>query len=201
MTKSISEIIDDLRARLAGIEEAQVELLGERDDGGTAYAAHVEGSPKAIKRLAEINAELNRLQAEASTVGAALAEAARREMQARDKDMAARRREDAEQADTVMAEVEKLAKEMDVAMASLKAGAVDFQAKMEMVRRLSGAGPQHQAVKVLLARAISAGLLGLPQHPDLLAPNERRSTTELATSWGQMVRNRIATTNEPAKAA
>ena len=45
-SKTISEIIDGLRARLASIEENQIELLAERDDGGTAYAAHVEGSPK-----------------------------------------------------------------------------------------------------------------------------------------------------------
>jgi hypothetical protein len=202
MTKTISEIIDGLRARLASIEEGQIELLAERDDGGTAYAAHVEGSPKAIKRLAEINAELGRLQAEASTVGAALAEAARREMQARDKDLAARHRADAEQADTILAETEKLAETMDAAMVSLKAAAVDFQDKMAAVRRLSGAGPQHPAIRVHLARAISSGLMGLPQHPDLLAPNERRSVTELTTAWATQVRNRIATIVEtPAKAA
>jgi hypothetical protein len=202
MSKTISEIIDGLRARLASIEENQTELLAERDDGGAAYAAHVEGSPKAIKRLAEINGELSRLQAEASTVSAALAEAARREMQAREKDVAARRRSDAAQADVILAETEKLAETMDAAMVSLKAAAVDFQDKMEMVRRLTNSGPQHQAIKVHLARALSSGLMGLPQHPDLLAPNERRSVTELTTAWATQVRNRIATIIEtPAKAA
>jgi hypothetical protein len=202
MSKTISEIIDGLRARLASIEENQIELLAERDDGGTAYAAHVEGSPKAIKRLAEINAELGRLQAEASTVSAALAEAARREMQARDQDVAARRRSDAAQADMILAETEKLAETMDAAMVSLKAAAVDFQDKMEAIRRLSGAGPQHTAIRVHLARALSSGLMGLPQHPDLFAPNERRSVTELTGAWATQVRNRIATIIEtPAKAA
>jgi chromosome segregation ATPase len=202
MTKSISEIIDDLRARLASIEDAQNELLAERDDGEIAFSAHVEGDAKAIKRLAEINAELGRLQGEASTVGAALAEAARREMQARDQDLAERRRADGEQAETILAETEKLAAAMDAAMVSLKAAAVDFQDKMLAIRRLSGAGPQHTAIRVHLARALSSGLMGLPQHPDLLAPNERRSVTELTTAWATQVRNRIATIIEtPARAA
>jgi chromosome segregation ATPase len=202
MTKSLSEIIVDLRTRLASIEENQTELLAERDDGGAAFAAHVEGNPTAVRRLAEINAELSRLQAEASTVGAALAEASRREMQARDKDAAARRRAEAEEADVILAEIEKLAESMDAAMVSLKAAAVDFQIKMETVRRLTGSGPQHQAIRVHLARAISSGLTGLPQHSDLLAPRERRSMTELVASWATQVRNRIATMIEtPAKAA
>jgi hypothetical protein len=73
---------------------------------------------------------------------------------------------------------------------------------MAKVRRLSGAGPQHTAIRVHLARAISSGLMGLPQHPDLLAPNERRSVTELTTAWATQVRNRIVTLVEtPAKAA
>jgi chromosome segregation ATPase len=197
MTKSISQILDDLRGKRGAAEQRQMELDSEIEE--ISFAAHT-GDAKAKKRLDEITNELSHLATEIKSTTAALAEGARRQLQEREEEMSAQRRADAEKAETVMAEVEKLAAAIDAAMASLKAAAVDFQNKMEMARRLSGAGPQHQAIKVLLARAISAGLMGLPQHPDLLAPNERRSVTELTTAWAQQVRNRIATINEPAKA-
>jgi hypothetical protein len=199
MTKTTSEIMDGLRGKRGAAEQRQMELDSEIEE--ISYAAHT-GDAKAKKRLEEITNEQAHLATEIKSTTAALAEGARRQMQEREEEMSAQRRADAEQADAIMAEAEKIALAMDADMVSLKAGAIDFQAKMEMVRRLSSAGPQHQAVKVLLARAISAGLMGLPQHSDMLAPNERRSVTDLATSWGQQVRNRIsAVINTAAKAA
>lgn len=199
MSKTISEIIDDLRGKRGAAEQRQMELDSEIEE--ISYAAHT-GDPKAKKRLEDITNEQAHLATEIKSTTAALAEGARRQMQEREEEMSAQRRADAEQADTIMAEAEKLAKTMDADMASLKAGAVEFQAKMEMVRRLTNSGPQHQAIKVHLARAISAGLMGLPQHPDLLAPHERRSLAELTAVWATQVRNKIsAVINIPAKAA
>jgi len=90
---------------------------------------------------------------------------------------------------------------MDLAMATLKTAAVEFESKMTLVRRLSAAGPEHTARRVYLARAISAGLMGLPQHPDLLAPNERLTVQAICASWAISVRNKINTVIDAAKAA
>jgi hypothetical protein len=199
MSKTISQTIDDLRSRLAGIENQQVELLAERDE--ISFAAVVDREKKAVQRLAEINTALSQLTGEASTVGAALAEASRRELQEREQEMATRRRNDAEQAETVLAEVENLALQLDREMAALKNAAVAFEGKMATVRRLSGAGPQHTALRAHLARAISSGLMGLPQHPDVLAPSERHTLESITTAWATQVRTRISAVIETAAKA
>lgn len=190
--------ITDLRTKLGAAEGRQVELNAEILE--VSYGAHT-GVAKDRKRLTEINDELARLAPEVTSLTAAMAEATRRETQARDAEISARRRADMEQADKIMLEAETLAATMDAAMSSLKAAAVDLQDKMATIRRLSGAGPQHTAIRVHLARAISSGLMGLPQHPDLLAPNERHSVAELTTAWAAQVRNVIATVETAAKAA
>ena len=196
--KSLSEIIDGLRDELAAAEQRQVELDAEILE--ISWAANT-GDAKAKKRIDEIANELAHLATEVKSVTAALAEGARREMEARDAEISARRHADAEQANKIMLEAEALAATMDGAMALLRVGAVDLQDKMAMIRRLSGAGPQHTAIRVHLARAISSGLMGLPQHPDLLAPNERHSVAELTTAWAAQVRNMIATLDKAAAKA
>jgi hypothetical protein len=198
MSKSISKILDELRSKLGAAEQRQVELNAEILE--ISWAANT-GDAKAKARIDAITNELAHLATEVKSVTAALAEGARRETQARDAEISARRRADAEQADKIMLEAETLAATMDGLMASLKVAAVDLQDKMAMIRRLSGAGPQHSAIRVHLARAISSGLTGLPQHPDLLAPNERHSVADLTTAWAAQVRHVIATLETAAEAA
>jgi hypothetical protein len=199
MTKTLSATIDDLRGRLAAIEGQQVELLAERDE--ISFAAVVDREKKAVQRLVEINTALSQMTSDASTVVAALADASRREMQQRDQEMATRRRNDAEQAETHLAKAEDLAQKLDQAMAKLKGAAVDFEKTMADVRRLSGAGPQHTAMRVHLARAISSGLMGLPQYPDILAPGDRHLVAEITQAWATQVRNKIAAVIETAAKA
>ena len=183
--------ITHLRTKLGAAEGRQVELNAEILE--VSYGAHT-GVAKDRKRLTEINHELARLAPKRHAASPRQwprlrAGKRRREMPK----SPARRRADMEQADKIMLEAETLAATMDAAMSSLKAAAVDLQDKMATIRRLSGAGPQHTAIRVHLARAPSSGLMGLPQHPDLLAPNERHSVAELTTAWAAQVRNVIAT--------
>jgi hypothetical protein len=198
MSKTISQTIDDLRGKLAASQGLQSELNAEIQE--VSFLAHT-GDIKSQKRLDEIRTALSKVDIEIRSLTAALATAANMQVAEQDAARAELQRANASKAEAILAEAESLATKMDAAMVSLKAGAVEFQAKMEMVRRLTNSGPQHQAIKVHLARAISSGLMGLPQHPDLLAPNERRSVTELATSWAQQVRNRISAVINTAEAA
>jgi hypothetical protein len=192
-------IVDELRSQLASLEGRQVELIAEREE--ISYLALVDRDKKAIERLAEINTELANTTSHASSLTAALREASSRETKAHEQEMAQKRRDDARRADVVLAEAEKLALKLDHAMAALKRDAIAFEQAMAEVRRLSGAGPQHTAMRSHLARAISSGLIGLPQHPDVLAPGERHSVTSLTTSWANQVRHRISTIIETAKTA
>jgi hypothetical protein len=198
MAKTLSDSINTLRSRLASIDEEQVRLLAERDS--LAFACHVDREPAAIKRITAIASALTALQAESSTVAAALADASRRELQEREHEMAARRRVDAQQAETFLADAEKLALEIDRAMATLKAAAVAFEGSMASARRLSGAGPTHPALRSHMARAISAGLATLPMHEGALGPAERHSLASITTAWATQIRTRISDVIEIASA-
>jgi hypothetical protein len=52
-----------------------------------------------------------------------------------------------------------------------------------------------------ITNELASGLTGLPQHPDLLAPNERHSVADLTTAWAAQVRHVIATLETAAEAA
>jgi hypothetical protein len=105
-----------------------------------------------------------------------LAEAVKRELAAAEAERDEKRRKDAVAAEIALSEAEALAVKIDQQMAQLKSSAVEFESRMALVRRLATAGPQHLQLRGLLARAISTGLMGLPQHPDVLAPGERKRT-------------------------
>ena len=192
-------INDDLRAKLGAAEGRRIEIESELAELG--FAAHVEADPKSIKRLKEISSELAQIDTELKSLTAALAENARREAAAEAVALAKRRKADAEKAGAVIAEAERLAELMDTTMRNLQKHAVDFQEAMADIRRLSGAGPQHDGVRALLSRAVKAGLMSLPQYQDVLQPDERRSVAEITAAWATQVRNRINNVIETAKAA
>jgi hypothetical protein len=193
---TMKSITDELRSRLASIEGHQVELLSERDE--ISYLALIEKQPEAIKRLVAINSEIENLKTQAASIEPALRESARRETAAAEEVKASKRRSDAAAAEVALGEAEELASEIDRAMAALKTASVAFEAKMTEVRRLSGSGPQHFHLRGLFARAISTGLRGLPQHPDLLAPSERKTVQGITALWAEQVRNRINETIQSA---
>jgi hypothetical protein len=83
----------------------------------------------------------------------------------------------------------------------MKTAAVAFESKMASVRRLSGAGPQNSALRGHLARAITAGLMNVPQYADVLAPGERHSLHEITSAWATQVRTRISAIVEAAARA
>ena len=88
--------ISELRGKIAAVEDRQITLIAERDE--ISYDAVVERNSKAIKRLAEINAEIGNLTSEVATLNAALNEAGRRAASAAAADASAAERARAEQA-------------------------------------------------------------------------------------------------------
>jgi hypothetical protein len=191
--------VDELRNQLAALEGHQLELLAERDE--ISYAALVDRDAKSVKRLAALNEEINNIVNQTASVSAALREASKREAAAEDADRAKRRRADAEAAGGLMAEAERLAEIMDTGMRALHEQAIAYQRVMADVRRLSGSGPTHEALRALLSRAVKTGLAGLPQYADVLQPHERRSVAEITGIWATQIRNRINSVIETAKAA
>jgi len=162
MTKSISQTIDDLRGKLAASQGLQSELNAEIQE--VSFLAHT-GDIKSQKRLDEIRTALSKVDIEIRSLTAALATAANMQVAEQDAARTELQRANASKAEAILAEAESLATKMDAAMVSLKAGAVEFQAKMEMVRRLTNSGPQHQAIKCIwpeLSPAASWACLNIP---------------------------------------
>jgi hypothetical protein len=172
-------VTDTLRSNLASIEGRQTELLAERDE--LSYLALVDRQPAAIKRLAAINEEIENLKTQAGSIEPALREAVRRETQAAEEARAEKRRDDARQADAILDDAEKLALAFDDSLRTVRETAVAFEAAMIKVRRLTGASPQHDAVRVFMFRAVRTAFHQSPIHVDAIAPSER---TELALFQG-----------------
>jgi hypothetical protein len=188
--------VQDLRNQIAEIESKQVILQSERDELG--YVAVVERAPAAIKRAAEIGAELAQLAHDEAMLNAALKTAVQRETEAKVAEQTKQKREDIEQAVQLLQEAERLALKADQAMQVLHESTAAFDKLWAKIRSLSGVGPQQTAVNVHLGRSFRTGLRGLPGvNVDLVPPNERHTVSELNTGWSRQVRN-IA---EPVQAA
>ena len=190
MTDKISNVVDDLRGQLAAIEGRQVELVAERDE--ISYAAIVDRKPEAVKRLAALNGELANIATQTASLTAALREAAKRESQARDQELAAKRREDARKAGVEMAEAEKLAVKFDEALQVVGETSVAFEAAMIRIRQLTGSSPAYDSVRVFMFRAVRSALHRTPVHIDAISPAEQTTLSEASASWSRSIRNWIA---------
>lgn len=184
MMKSISATIDDLRSKLGAAEHRQVELNSEILE--ISYVAHT-GDGRAKKRLDEITIELGHLTTEVSSLTAALAEAARRELQQRDQEMAAKRRDDASKADAALAEAAVLAEKFDAALVTLRDTAVAFELKMGEARRLAGNSgvPAYDVIRIFMFRTLRTALHRTPLHVDAIAPLEQTTLRAAFTAWSR----------------
>lgn len=192
MTKPTTSVTDDLRSRMGNAESRQQELLAER--GEIAFAATVEKEKAAVQRLGAINTELSALADELSVLEAALKEAYRREAKAREAEVAEKRCSDMRAADAVLDDAEVLAQQFDDALAAVLTAAIAFEEKMVKVRRLTGASPQHDAVRVFLFRALRTALQQSPISIDAVAPGERTTLLPVFQSWAGSTRRFIAAT-------
>ncbi len=190
MTKSISATIDELRGKLGAAEHRQVELNAEILE--ISWAAH-SGNVKAKSRLDEITTELAHLAAEVTSITAALAEGARRQLAEQDAARKDRRRSDAAKAEVVLKEAEKIAERLDGALQVLRVESVAFEKAMIEVRQLSGgAGPRFDAARVFLVRALRSAVHRGPMHLDAVAPGEITTVQQVASAWSRQIRGTIS---------
>jgi hypothetical protein len=191
MTKSTSQIIDDLRGKLGAAQQRQVELDGEIQE--ISWAANT-GDVKAKKRLDEISNEQAHLATEIKSTTAALAAGARLEMQEREEAMAAKRRDDAKAAELLCAGVETIAEKFDATLAALAQHAQDYENELAKIRRLVGVGPSYDHVRVFLARALRTSTMRTPLHLETIAPGDRVTVSAATAIWLQNFRVHIVRT-------
>jgi chromosome segregation ATPase len=199
---AIATVISDLRAKLAAAEGLQLELNAEVQE--ISYAAHVDREPKAVKRLAEISHQLEHvIGGEIKSLTAALAEAAKREVAAQEAARAELRRKNARKAADVLLEVEALATTITTALADLRKNSLQLEAKLAEIRRLTGAAPSSEAIRVNLGRALKTALMASPMQLEHLAPSERVTVADIVGPWARSITNWItaAIGEKPAKAA
>jgi hypothetical protein len=200
-TTKKTNVTDDLRVRLGNCETRQQELLAERAE--IAFEATVERTPRAVKRLTELNGELSALTNESSVLEAALQEAHRRELTAREQEAIVKRKANAAAAADVLLRAEDTAALLTQAMADIRSHAVTLQTKFAEIRRLTGIGPTDQMIRVHLARSLKAATMGSPIQLEHLAPSERVPVDASIGPWAKSIRNWInaAIGTQPAKAA
>jgi hypothetical protein len=198
MTQKITQ---DLRAQLVDIEGRQAELIANRDLHS--YAAVVDREPKAIKKLAEINSELDNLKHRAASLEAALREATKREVAAAEAERAEKRKANAAAAADALLHAEDTAALLTKTMADLRSHAITLQTKFAEIRRLTGIGPTDQMIRIHLARSLKAATMGSPIQLEHLAPSERVPVDASIGPWAKSIRNWInaAIGTQPAKAA
>jgi DNA repair exonuclease SbcCD ATPase subunit len=185
-------VSDDLRKQLSDIEDHQAALLTERDE--ISYLALVDRDKKAIERLNSINDELRVLTTRAETVQAALKEAVRRETAAQEEAAAEARRQNAREAELLCAGVESIAQKFDETLAALAQHAQDYENEMAKIRRLIGAGPTFDLVRIFLGRALRTSIMRTPLHQETIAPGDRVTVSAATATWMQNSRVHIGRT-------
>jgi hypothetical protein len=183
-----ADVTSDLRAKLVALEGQQLGLTAERDQ--IAYPA-CTGDKKGRSTTEAVHAEMFRLDQQHATLSAALKEAVRRENEAERAAHAERRRGDAETAQAMLADVEKLGRDFDSSLASDVQIAVEIRSRTVELRRLTGAGPTPDPVSSNIKRAMISATMGGPLHSVHLAPADRTTATELAQSWTRSVQRWI----------
>jgi hypothetical protein len=199
MTKQ--SVASDLRAQLVDIEGRQAELIANRDLHS--YAAVVDREPKAIKKLAEINSELDNLKHRTAGLEAALREAVKREVAAAEAECDVKRKQNAATAADILLHAEDTAAALTRAMADVRAHAITLQSQFAEIRRLVGVGATDQQLCVFLTRCVKTATMGTPMQIEHLAPNERTDVNAVVAPWATSIRNWInaAVGTQPAKAA
>jgi hypothetical protein len=196
MTKTkTTDAATDLRGKIAEIDERRLKLMAERDE--ISFAAIVEKDKKSIERANAINETLAQLANESAMLVAALTTALKRERETEAAELAQRKRADFEKAESLLGEVDQLARQMDDAMKTLRETSATFEAHWSTIKQLSGSGPTGGALKVFLDRAYRSALRGLPgMEIRPVPPNERHTVSELTAGWSKQVSNVVAAQNK-----
>jgi DNA repair exonuclease SbcCD ATPase subunit len=182
-TTELKASADDLRGKIAAIEGRQIELAAERDE--IAYTAHVERDKTAVKRLAEINAEIAHLSSELTSLNAALEEAGRRATAAVSAEAAEAEKARAEQALPIAERLAERGKKLDAAIQEYCANFNGVKEDLDALARLGVPIPTRDLVRVNLRRANDAAQASLDKTSRPVPPNQRHSFDSLLRGWAQ----------------
>jgi hypothetical protein len=177
--KTPHETFQKLQAKLGEVESRQKVLAGERT--AIAYDA-LTGDAKAARRLQDICSALAVIDQEIASVHAAIQEAARRVAEADDQERAKREAEKRKQAMALSADLVAQASDLDAHLQTFFKMYNSFRNEMIELNRL-GAGPNINVVDSVCRRALETASMGTRLQLVHLAPTDRVTFEELATSW------------------
>jgi hypothetical protein len=186
MTKTTT--VNDLRAKIAALEDSKIILEAER--GEISYAAHVEKNSAATKRLAAINSELANGAAEITSLQAALNEANRRDAAAKAAQLDGKERDAAAAALGLLDTFAKRGAALDEAFDKLIAEYVALSDEFRQLENLKFAPTSHRMVHITMRTALLTKLMGTDLKIQHLAPGERKSFEGAIGGWSASIRSR-----------
>jgi hypothetical protein len=178
-------IAADMRDKL---ERAQAELPAiDAERAKHAFAA-ATGSEPAKRALDKLNRRKVEIIVEIETLEAALVEANRRGEAAQRDAQLAEQSVNAERALQIGAGLLDRARKLDEALAVVVAESKAIEADIrELNHRLGCKNPHEYQFASLGTRAFKAALMFSPLKLEHLAPNQRRTFTELAVGWSETI--------------
>ena len=185
MVETVEEarrIAAELENKLAAAEARAVDLQTERRR--LSFAANT-GDGAAEKRLKALNTEAAHINLDIENVRSAIDEAKRRLAAAeRDEAMAAAR-ENAEAALVISNRLVERAAKIDAALATAREEMLAYKRDVDALHLTGCAAPTGQQFLTFGGLAVTAFTMRLPVKVDrdFLAPRERRTFTDLTTSW------------------
>ena len=187
---------DGLRAKLDAAKEALIDMDDRRQ--ALAFEVHAHGGD-AKRELDKLNKSRAAHVAEIETIEAAILESSRRVEDARRDEELAALGVKAERALEITAGLTERAKRLDDALALIAEESNCSQADLrELNHRLGCTHPNENPLESLGARALKAALMFSPFRWEHLPPHERRTFSELTSSWGLQI-ERWADARLPAK--
>jgi cell division septum initiation protein DivIVA len=195
------ETTQKLHADLAAIDEKRVALLAERDLHS--FDAVVERQPAAIKKLSELNAQLDNLKHESSAIESTLRELTRRATASAEAERDEKRKSNAAAAADVLLEAEDTAALLAKALKDMSEHSLKLRAQFAEIRRLTGTGPTPESIQVNLGRSLTTAVMNSPMKIAHLAPSERCTIDDIVEGWSKQIRNWIvaAVGEKPAQKA
>ena len=185
MAETVEEsrrIVAELENKLAAAEARAVELQTERRR--LSFAANT-GDGAAEKRLKALNTEAAHIALDIENIRSAIEEAKRRLAAAERDEAMATARDNAEAALVIGNRLVERASKIDAALATAREEMQAYKRDVDALHLTGCAAPTAQQFLTFGGLAVTAFTMQLPVKVDrdFLAPRERRTFTDLTTSW------------------
>jgi hypothetical protein len=195
----ITDIITDVNKAERIVEQlsrSHKELLARGEElsserAALSFAALAEENVESQTKLRKLNAEAATLNLEIENVASALNEAGKRLRAAQEAEELEAKRQDATELRRVAYQLGQQAIDLDAALASVAALGAAMEQTLNRVHELGASHPSHSQLQTLGSAAVLTALMPTPFKLQHLAPSERRTFSELALGWVQMLERGI----------